>query len=182
MAYWRGGRCLRIRQRDDEMRMYDTGRPALRDQDEHHVDAWMRAAAYAAGTGPEEPHFAVAEPEADAIDLAQAVEVKKRDNLALGATLVSLGLIGGHELAQVHSAQAESDDLVGVLFAASAIRSRLGEMLLKAKRITSSQLEFALELQRVQGGLLGEILLGLGWLDRQTLDAALAAQGSGKSE
>jgi hypothetical protein len=164
------------------MQMYDTGAPALRDQDEHHVDAWMRAAAYAAGTGPEEPHFAVAEPDAEAIDLAQAVEAKKRDNLALGAALVSLGLIGGHELAQVHSAQAESDDLVGELFAASAIRSRLGEMLLKARRITSSQLEFALELQRVQGGLLGEILLGLGWLDRQTLDAALAAQGSGKNE
>ena len=111
----------------------------------------MRAAAYAAGTATEEPHFAVTEPDDEAVDLAQAVEVKKRDNLALGAALVSLGLIGGHELAEVHSAQAESDDLVGELFAASAIRSRLGEMLLKAKRITSSQLEFALELQRLSG-------------------------------
>lgn len=163
------------------MQMYDTGAPALRDQDEHNVDAWMRAAAYAAGTGPEELYFAVTEPDADAIDLAQAVEAKKRDNLALGAALFSMGLIGGHELAEVRSAQSESDDLVGELFAASAIRSRLGEMLLTARRITSSQLEFALELQRVQGGLLGEILVSLGWLNRQTLDAALAAQGSRKN-
>jgi len=30
--------------------------------------------------------------------------------------------------------------------------------------------------QRKRGGLLGEILVSLGWLDRVTLDAALAAQ------
>jgi hypothetical protein len=70
-----------------------------------------------------------------------------------------------------------SSDLVGSLMVASAIRTRLGEILLRAKRITSSQLEFALELQRHRDEKLGEILVSLGWLDRQTLDAALAAQG-----
>ena len=70
---------------------------------------------------------------------------------------------------------------IGLLMAASAIGSRLGEILLNAKRITSSQLEFALEVQRHQGGLLGEILVNFGWLDRQTLDAALAAQASRKA-
>jgi hypothetical protein len=164
------------------MQMYDTEWPALRSQDERNVDAWMRAAAYAAGTTDEEARFAVTESDTDAFDLAQAVEAKKQDNLALGAALVSMGVIGAHELAEVHSAQAESDDLGGVLFAASAIRSRLGEMLLKAQRITSSQLEFALELQRYQGGLLGEILLSFGWVDRPTLDAALAAQEKRKGE
>ena len=67
---------------------------------------------------------------------------------------------------------------MGSLLVASAIRSRLGEILLKAKRITSSQLEFALEMQRHQGGLLGEILVSLGWLDQATLAAALAAQAA----
>jgi hypothetical protein len=81
----------------------------------------------------------------------------------------------------VRSAQTDSGDLVGSLLVASAIRSRLGEILLKAKRITSCQLEFALEMQRHQGGMLGEILLSLGWLDQVTLDAALAAQAVRKA-
>ncbi len=58
----------------------------------------------------------------------------------------------------------------------SAIRSRLGEMLLSAKQITSAQLESALEVQRKHGGLLGAILVTHGSLDRETLDVALAAQ------
>jgi hypothetical protein len=161
--------------------MYDTEIPALRDQQESSVDAWMRAAAYAAGAEPDDEYFVATEPGVEHIDLGEAVESKKRDNLALGEALVSIGLIGRHELAQVQSAQTESDCLVDALLVASAIRSRLGEMLLKSNRISSSQLEFALEVQRYEGGLLGEILVSLGWLDRQTLDATLAAQASGQA-
>ena len=161
--------------------MYDTKTPtcdALRRKQERSVQAWMRAAAYAAGTEPENEPFGDAEPVFEEVDLGRAIESKKRDNLALGEALVSIGLIGRSELAEVESAQTQSDDLVGSLMVASAIRSRLGEILLRAKRITSSQLEFALELQRHQGGLLGEILVSLGWLDQATLDAALAAQAT----
>jgi hypothetical protein len=160
------------------MEMYDTEvqrSDTLRRQQERTVHAWMRAAAYAAGTEPEDDLLDTLESGLD-IDLWRAVESKKQDNLALGEALMSIGLIGHRELSELRSAQAESDDLVASLMVASAIRSRLGEILLKAKRIASSQLEFALELQRHQGGLLGEILVSLGWLDRQTLDAALAAQ------
>ena len=149
---------------------------ASRRKQERTVNAWMRAAAYAAGSEPDDELFPAMEPALDQVDLGQAVESKKRDNLALGEALVSIGLIGQGELARVRSAQTKSGDLVGSLLVASAIRSRLGEILLKAKRITSSQLEFALEMQRHQGGLLGEILVSLGWLDQATLDAALAAQ------
>ncbi len=161
--------------------MYDTEAAicdASRRKQERAVNAWMRAAAYAAGSEPDDESFAAMEPALDEVDLGQAVESKKRDNLALGEALVSIGLIGHGELARVHSAQTESGDLVGSLLVASAIRSRLGEILLKAKRITSSQLEFALEMQRHQGGLLGEILVSLGWLDQATLAAALAAQAA----
>ena len=161
--------------------MYDTEIPvhdALRDEQERVVNAWMRAAAYATGAEPQDAFFAALEPASDEIGLEEAVESKKRDNLALGEALVSIGLIGQHEFAEVKSAQAEGDDLVGSLMVASAVRSRLGEILLRAKRITSPQLEFALDLQRRQSGLLGEILVSLGWVDRHTLDAALAAQAS----
>ena len=108
-------------------------------------------------------------------DLAQAVEAKKRDNLVLGETMLHLGLLARSELAALETAQA-NPDTVESLLAASAIRSRLGEILLKARHITSNQLEAALRLQRENGQLLGEILVGQGWLDRDTLDAALALQ------
>jgi hypothetical protein len=166
------------------MEMYDTEtqrNEALRRQQERTVHAWMRAAAYASGTEADERIFQPREPGFVEMDLGRAVESKKRDNLALGEALVSIGLIGHRELSELRTAQAESDDLVGSLMAASALRSRLGEMLLNAKRITSSQLEFALEMQRHQGGRLGEILVSLGWLDQPTLDAALVAQAHRKA-
>ena len=164
--------------------MYDTEiqrNDALRRQQERTVHAWMRAAAYASGTTADEKIFEPREPGLVEVDLGHAVESKKRGNLALGEALVSIGLIGQRKSSELQSVQAESGDLVGLLMAASAIGSRLGEILLNAKCITSSQLEFALEVQRHQGGLLGEILVNFGWLDRQTLDAALAAQASRKA-
>jgi hypothetical protein len=114
--------------------------------------------------------------------LGEAIEAKKRDNLVLGETLVSFGLLQRHEMSEVQSAQARSDDVVGSLMIASAIRTRLGDILLHAKRVTSAQLELALEMQRQRGGLLGEILVGTGALNRGTLDAALALQGGRKPE
>jgi hypothetical protein len=105
-----------------------------------------------------------------------AVDCKKRDNLALGETLVQIGLLRPHEMLDVRIAQSGDADLGDALQVASAIRSRLGDMLLQAKQVTCEQLEFALEVQRKRGGLLGEILVSLGWLDRATLDATLAAQ------
>ena len=147
---------------------------------ERSVQAWMRAAAYAEGAQPDDG-LEAGDPALEEVHLDQAVEVKKRDNLALGEALVRIGLIGQGDFTQVQSAQQECDDLVGSLLVASAIRSRLGEILLRAKRISSSQLELALQLQRQQGGPLGEILVRLGWLDEATLDAALAAQAASRA-
>ncbi len=116
------------------------------------------------------------EPAQDGKQLLLAVESKKRDNLALGETLVQIGLLEAREMLDVRIAQAADEDLCDSLLVVSAIRSRLGEMLLSAKQITSAQLESALEVQRKHGGLLGEILVTHGSLDRETLDVALAAQ------
>jgi hypothetical protein len=113
-------------------------------------------------------------------DPEHVVETRKRDNLALGQALLSIGLIGHSELSERQSAEEESDELARTLMIASSVLSRLGEILVKTKRITSEQLQFALELQGHQGGLLGEILVSLGWLEREILDAALAAQASGR--
>jgi hypothetical protein len=163
------------------MEMYDTEvqRTELRRQQERLVRAWMRAAAYAEGSAAAEPFAVVRDRPSSELDLRRAVDAGKRDNFALGQALISIGLIG-RGAPEPETAREESDELARSLMHASSIRSRLGEILLKAKRITSGQLEFALELQRHQGGLLGEILISLGWLEREVLEAALAAQASGK--
>lgn len=114
--------------------------------------------------------------------LGEAIEAKQRDNPVLGETLVSFGLLQRDELSEVQRAQTRNNDVVGSLTVASAIRTRLGDILLHAKQITSQQLELALELQRQRDGLLGEILVGMGVLDHATLDAALAAQAGRKTE
>jgi hypothetical protein len=156
---------------------------------EHEIDAadglWCKAAssvswdassANDAATDPYDVSFELPESTADEDLLHVAVDSKKRDNVALGETLVQIGLLRPHEMLDVRIAQAGGADLGDALLVASAIRSRLGEMLLQAQQITSEQLEFALDLQRKRGGLLGEILVSQGWLDRATLDAALDAQ------
>ena len=54
---------------------------------------------------------------------------------------------------------------------------RLGEMLLKAGKITKEQLEEALEYQKKHGGKIGEILLKLGYIeDENVLNTFLAKQ------
>ena len=120
--------------------------------------------------------FESSEPMPDNNQLRLAVENKKRDNLALCETLVQIGLLRPQEMLDVRIAQIGGDDLCESLTVVSSIRTRLGDMLLKSKQITSEQLEFALGTQRKRGGLLGEILVNLGWLDRDTLDATLHAQ------
>jgi hypothetical protein len=91
------------------MKMYDTDTPTPRHLQEQNVQAWMRAAAYAAGTDPDEALLAATEPGSDEIHLAQAVAAEDRDDLALGAALVSMGLIGWREREDLRGAQAESD-------------------------------------------------------------------------
>ena len=161
------------------MEMYDTEQriaAALRRKEARTVDL-PDAATELAEPRPGEVFFESAALVPDELNLGQAVESKKQDNATLAETLVSIGLLERRELSEMRFSQAATSDLVGSLMVASAIRTRLGEILLRAKRITSSQLEFALELQRHRDEKLGEILVSLGWLDRETLDAALAAQG-----
>ena len=52
----------------------------------------------------------------------------------------------------------------------------LGEMLLENGEITRQQLDEALEIQKKEGGLLGIILVNLGFINEQSLGKYLAIQ------
>jgi hypothetical protein len=77
--------------RHEAIVMYDTNISALRTHQERSVHAWMRAAAYAAGTEPEDEYIGATSLHLAEVDLGEAVESKKRDNLVLGEALVSIG-------------------------------------------------------------------------------------------
>ncbi|EAW36320.1 hypothetical protein [Lyngbya sp. PCC 8106] len=53
---------------------------------------------------------------------------------------------------------------------------KLGEILLKKKLISSTQLEQALNLQCLYSEKLGELLINKGWLQSHDLDKALREQ------
>ncbi len=52
----------------------------------------------------------------------------------------------------------------------------LGEMLVEAGEITQEQLDKALGIQKDEGGLIGIILVNLGYINEQTLVKYLASQ------
>jgi hypothetical protein len=55
-------------------------------------------------------------------------------------------------------------------------KALLGEMLLENGEITRQQLDEALEVQKKEGGLLGIILVNLGYIGEQSLVKYLAVQ------
>jgi hypothetical protein len=57
-------------------------------------------------------------------------------------------------------------------------RQAIGEILVEKELITPAQLEAALEYQRLEGGLLGEILVAQGLIDRLAIASVLAKQWS----
>ena len=81
--------------------MHDSDRLVSRHQQERNVHAWMRAAAYAAGTEPEDEFGTTAESNCDPAPLEAAGAANQCDNLALGAALLSISFIGRGELIQV---------------------------------------------------------------------------------
>lgn len=56
------------------------------------------------------------------------------------------------------------------------IRKKLGQLLVERKMITPEQLENALKIQEEKGGLLGQILVGLGWVTEEAVAQALTSQ------
>lgn len=108
--------------------------------------------------------------------LEQALFEQNRTNERLGEILVRMGILDQGELRAVLSVQDRLASLDDAVRAAAGMRELLGELLLRARRITSRQLDQALEEQRNTGEKLGEVLVRLGFLTARELDAALAFQ------
>ena len=56
------------------------------------------------------------------------------------------------------------------------IAKQIGELLVERKVITTEQLEAALKMQQVKGGLLGQILVSLGYATEEAVAQAVTAQ------
>lgn len=109
-------------------------------------------------------------------ELQVAVERQRQTNDQLGEILVGMGVLDPLELKAVLSIQkdlATPDDAVKV---AAGVRLLLGELLLKAKRLTQEQIDIALREQMRTGEKLGEVFVRLGLLIEHERDAALAFQ------
>jgi hypothetical protein len=109
-------------------------------------------------------------------DLDIALKEQKKTNAQLGEILVRMGVLDPLELNSVLSIQhdlATPDEAVKL---GSGVRLLLGELLLKARRISKAQLDYALMQQRQTGEKLGETLVRLGLLEVKELDAVLAFQ------
>jgi len=109
-------------------------------------------------------------------DLARALDEQNRTNEMLGEVLVRMGAADPDEIAAVVSIQSDLASLEDAVRSAAGVRRYLGELLLKAHKITPEELEEALSEQRRTGAKLGEILVRRGSVTRSQLDAVLAFQ------
>lgn len=109
-------------------------------------------------------------------DLELALAERNRTGERLGDVVMRLGLADPAEIAVVVAVQSELASLDSAVRAAAGVRRRLGELLLSARRITSEQLNAALQEQRETGELLGAIMVRRCLLTKRQMNAVLAFQ------
>jgi hypothetical protein len=109
-------------------------------------------------------------------DLEAAVEKQKQTNQQLGEILVEMGVLNPAGLRACLAIQRDLSYPKDAVKAAAGVRMLLGELLLKAKRITQEQLELALQEQNRTGEKLGEIFVRSGMITQEELDAVLTFQ------
>lgn len=110
-------------------------------------------------------------------DLEAGLARQKQNGDPLGETLVGMGRLDPLELKVLLAVSGNVASYDDTLQAAAGERVRIGELLLKAERITLDQLGLALNEQKQTGEKLGEVLVRRGWLTKYELDAVLAFQG-----
>lgn len=110
---------------------------------------------------------------ATAQNLEAALERKKETNEQLGEALISVSAINTLDLNVLLSAQRDLSSLEDSVKAAAGIRIILEELLLKAKAITSEQLDAALREKYTSGDRLGEVLVRQGLLSEYDCHAVL---------
>jgi len=115
-------------------------------------------------------------------DRARALEERNRTNELLGEVLIRMKAATPEEIAAVVSIQGDLASLGDAIRSAAGARQYLGELLRRARKVTSEQLEYALSEQRRTGEKLGEILVRRGVLTRGQLDTVLMFQKSQAGE
>jgi hypothetical protein len=115
-------------------------------------------------------------------DLDLAVELQAKTNDQLGEILVRMGVLNPTELAAVLSIQKDLASLEEAVKVGAGVRLLLGELLIKAKRLSREQLDIALREQQRTGEKLGEVLVRQGLLLENELHAVLAFQKSQAGE
>jgi hypothetical protein len=115
-------------------------------------------------------------------DLEAAIEQQKNTNDQLGEILVRMGVLDPVDLKAVLSIQKNLASFEDAVRTAAGVRLLLGELLIKAKRITQEQLDAALREQQSTGEKLGGVLIRLGLLRENELDAVLAFQRHQRGE
>ncbi|MBM3266167.1 MAG: C39 family peptidase [Candidatus Sericytochromatia bacterium] len=105
------------------------------------------------------------------VDLERALAEQSATNERLGEILLRLGIVSEMELNAVlhyHHHDGETPDEHN-----AAVRHKLGDLLLRAKKVTKHQLESALAEQEKTNEKLGEVLLRLGLISADELSAVL---------
>jgi hypothetical protein len=109
-------------------------------------------------------------------DRTLALEEKNRTNELLGEVLVRMKAAAPEEIAVVVAIQGDLASLGDAVRSAAGARQYIGELLRRARKVTSEQLEHALSEQRRTGEKLGEILVRRGVLTRGQLETVLMFQ------
>lgn len=108
------------------------------------------------------------------LELALAEQIRTKERL--GEVLIRMGKLGPEEIDVVVSIQGDLASMSGAVKAAAGGRHNLGDLLLKAKRITPEQLGHALIEQQRTGERLGRVFVRQGLLTDGELDAILEFQ------
>jgi hypothetical protein len=108
------------------------------------------------------------------LELALAEQIHTKEKL--GEVLIRMGKLGPEEVGVLVSLQSDLASQGGAVRVAAGGRHMLGELLLKAKRITPEQLGDALIEHRRTGEKLGEVLVRRGLITERELEAILEFQ------
>lgn len=100
----------------------------------------------------------------------------KNDGKELGAVLKALGVVAPVDFVSGSGVENHISQLDDLLELAAGERQRIGELLCAAERISAVQLEAALAEQRRSGGMLGDVMVGMGLLAQHELDVVLEFQ------
>ncbi len=115
-------------------------------------------------------------------DLESAIERQKTTNGQLGEILVGMGVLNPVALKAVLSIQKDLASLEDAVKVGAGVHMLLGELLVKAKKLTQEQLDLVLREQDRTGKKIGELLIHHGLLFENELETVLAFQRIQRNE